>query len=321
MIKNNQIETVKAIYNELINAKNVSIFSHLNADNDAYAASLGLAIFLKELGVNAKIIGIETITNPDVIKQINYEYSENISYDFIKSSTAIVVDLGTCKNLISPLFYDCKKSLRIDHHPLVENFCNLEWVDIDYSSTSEMIGWFIMATNPGKMNKEICNALYVGILTDSGNLLFPCATQSTFNLIGHFFDYNFDKQKKQSELLLRDWQDIETNYKLMQYIKIIDDQIAYIIIDEKIKNDYHLVDNDSKVFLMSNIKQFKIWFSVYYSNQRKVWKVSIRSREFPVNQIAKKFGGGGHELASGFCIENLDQVNEIINLCRKMLDN
>lgn len=319
MIKNNNQKLVKQIYDQLTKSKKVSIFCHLNPDNDAYSASLGLCIFLNSMGIKAKIVGMESATNPEVIKQMDVSYHSS-DEKFVKDSTAIVLDLGTKKNLIDAnLFSLCKNSLRIDHHPKTETFCDLEWVDTNYCSTSEMIGWFILFNNKKMMSKKICNALYPGILTDSGNLMFPSAQASAFELIAHFFDYDFDKQQKQNELFLKDWDQAKTNANILKKVKIVDNEIAYLVITKRIKRKYHLVDNDSKIFLMSNIKNFKVWFSVYYSDQRKLWKVSIRSRTYPVNEVAMKFGGGGHKLASGFTINSKKDIKNIINEIKIML--
>lgn len=319
MIKNQQNKKVKAIYNKIINYKKVTIFCHQNPDNDAYNSSLAMCLFLRSLKIDARIEGVDLITNVDVLKQVNKKIPKPTK-NFYKNSLAIVLDLGTEKNLITNNFSLCKESVRIDHHPKTENFCNLEWVDIEYSSTCEMVGWFILKNNPSKMSKEIANSLYVGILTDSGNLQFNCAKASTYLLVSKFFEYNFDKQKKQEELYLRKIDEVKVNNKIFKKIKFIDDEIAYLVITPRMQKKYNLSKNDSKIFLMSNIKEIKVWFSMYYLEENGPLKVSIRSRSYPVRQIAQKFGGGGHELASGFTIPSISYIRDIINEVKKIIN-
>ncbi len=70
---------------------------------------------------------------------------------------------------------------------------------------------------------------------------------------------------------------------------------------------------------MANIEDFKIWFAIYWNEQKQAWKGSIRSREYPVREIAAKFGGGGHELAAGFSLSSLKEVKSVIEEVKKML--
>ena len=55
----------------------------------------------------------------------------------------------------------------------------------------------------------------------------------------------------------------------------------------------------NKLFIMSGITEIKIYCLIYYDAVTNVYKGSIRSRDFNVNAIAKKFNGGGHKFAAG----------------------
>lgn len=311
MIKNNNLKIVKDIYKKLTSYKKVTIFMHTNPDNDTYGSSLAMALWLRNMKIDARIAGTDLILSESVKKQFN-DKIPTADDKFVKASIGIVLDLGVSKNLINDQFYLCKETLRIDHHVKVETFCDLEWVDTEYSSACEMVGYFMLTNNPKKMTKEMCEALYVGILTDSGNLQFPCAKASTYQLIAKFFEFNFDKQKKQEELYLKSWHDAQLNVNLYKHIKVVDNQIGYLIITPRLAKKYRVPEGDGKVYIMQGIEEFKVWFAIYWNKQKQTWKVSIRSRTYPVRQIAMKFGGGGHELASGFTIDSLNDVKTII---------
>ncbi len=318
MIKNNNEKLVKSIYKTITSYKKVTIFMHTNPDNDAYGSSLAMARWLRNMKIDARIAATDKIIS-EIVKG---QYDKSIpkaDKKFITNSLAIVLDLGVSKNLICDDFYLCKDSVRIDHHPKVETFCKKEWVDTMYCSASEMVGWFILANNPKKLDKKICEALYVGILSDSGNLQFPSTQASTYELVAKFYDYKFDKQEKQKELYLKHWKDVEMNSKLLKHIQVVDNQIAYLIIKPKLAKKYNIPDGDAKVYLMSNIEEFKIWFGIYWNKEKQCWKVSIRSRDYHVREVATQFGGGGHDLASGFTINSLKEVNQIIEACQKLL--
>lgn len=320
MIKNNNQKIVDQIFRKMISYKKISIFAHDVIDNDAYGSCLALAMFLEQFNIEARIAGLHDTVIDNIKKYIDKDYLNDVDEEFASESLGVILDLGTSKNIISNKYKLCKETIRIDHHPFVEKFCDVEWVDTDYCSTCEMIGWFILHNDCKKMNKKIANALYVGILSDSGNLMFPSAKASAYELVAKFFDYNFDKQQKQDMLYLKDWDDFKSNQAILKKTKIIDNSIAYFVITPRMQKKYNISSRDAKVYLLSGIKQFKVWFATYYIPEKNKWKVSIRSREFPVRDVAIKFGGGGHVLASGFTIDSLKQINEIIEYIRKIIN-
>ena len=73
-----------------------------------------------------------------------------------------------------------------------------------------------------------------------------------------------------------------------------------------------------------NILKIKIYCLIYYDAVTNVYKGSIRSRDFNVHAIAKKFNGGGHKLASGFKLDSKQEIKNLkqeIKRCLKLKDN
>jgi len=84
---------------------------------------------------------------------------------------------------------------------------------------------------------------------------------------------------------------------------------------EKFNLEYDQVKN--ALYTMSGIKEVKIWFTVIEIDQE--FKVSLRSRDYEVNQVARKFNGGGHKLASGASIKNLDELPQLIKALEALI--
>jgi Exopolyphosphatase-related proteins len=63
---------------------------------------------------------------------------------------------------------------------------------------------------------------------------------------------------------------------------------------------------------LSDIEEFKVWISITENKEEKNWRVSIRSREVPINDIASKYNGGGHALASGATLKYIEDLNQLI---------
>jgi len=65
--------------------------------------------------------------------------------------------------------------------------------------------------------------------------------------------------------------------------------------------------------VMSGIEEIKIWLNFTYDISKNAIIGEFRSRSIPIVDVAKKYGGGGHELACGATLDNWDIVDFVIN--------
>lgn len=306
------ITNLKYIYKNIIESKSVSIFIHENPDCDALGSAFGLKTFLLEKKIKCEIISLDLLSKKFKYPLLIELDRKKVSDAYIKKSTGIILDTANSARILGQRHILCNKLFRIDHHPHIENIGQREWIDINFSSTSEMVGWFLLENNK-KISPKICNFLYSGILTDSGKFMYPSTSKKTFQLIERFFDFKFDKQKIQEKIFLRSFSDMKDENFLRNKIKITKDGIGYIIVK---KTHLHKIKSKSPnnyVYLMSNIHEIKVWFILYFDKKNKVWKGSLRSRELNISEIASKFNGGGHKNASGFKLKNIKELKLLIS--------
>ena len=88
-----------------------------------------------------------------------------------------------------PLFVSAGHTLCIDHH--VSNICFAQdnYVVPDASSTSELVYNLI---DKDKITKEIAEALYLGIVHDTGVFQYSCAGPSTFRAAAELLETGID---------------------------------------------------------------------------------------------------------------------------------
>ena len=231
-------DIIKKTYDTLIKSKKVSIFVHVHPDFDALGSASAMKSFLISKGIDAKIIGLENvkITSSNEIFMIDNQTI--ISDEFISNSIGLILDTANEARVLTQKHTLCKSTIRIDHHPFIEKIAKYEWVDDQISSTSEMVGWWILQNNKQTLGYEISNFLYAGILTDTGNLMQLNTTSSTFELVRKFYDYDFDKQYIQDKIYLQNLKNLKIEAEISQNIKVTKNNVGYFIFTKKfiIKN-------------------------------------------------------------------------------------
>ena len=98
-------------------------------------------------------------------------------------------------------------------------------------------------------------------------------------------------------------------------IKVTSKGVGYLINDLSV---YDLFDVDTftisrgMVNVMADVKEIDIWAN--FTKDRNNGKIlcEFRSKNLSIVQIAKKYGGGGHDLACGCTIDNEETIYKII---------
>jgi phosphoesterase RecJ-like protein len=87
----------------------------------------------------------------------------------------------------------------------------------------------------------------------------------------------------------------------------------YILTDEDLNNlGINREEGSNYVNTLANIEEFEIWVAITENRKDHNVRVSLRSREVPVNTVANAFHGGGHALASGATLASFDELPELL---------
>ena len=169
----------KQIFKVIKKYDNIIIARHIGIDPDAMASQIGLrdAIKLTFPNKNVYAVGIGGGKFPFLG---NLDHFEG---DYSKS-LLIVVDTPDkrrvdCENIDS---FDYR--IKIDHHPYIETFCDLEYIDDKASSASELIMRMIYSTKL-KANKGIIEKLFQGLVSDTNRFLFSNSSSNTFEMVSN----------------------------------------------------------------------------------------------------------------------------------------
>jgi phosphoesterase RecJ-like protein len=172
-------------------------------------------------------------------------------------------------------------------------------------STSELVHELITEINKVQfINKPYAEALYVGIITDTGNFEHGSYSSRTFRIVADLLDSGVEKEK----ILNMIYNNFSSDrirfqgYALNKRMVVLPElKTAYIYLSKADMREYNYVKGDTEGFVNLPLSIKGIHFSALFVEKDNFIKISFRSRgDFPSNEFASLyFSGGGHMNASG----------------------
>src|SRR5690554_2143741 len=307
-----QIIKLIELYNRII------IHHHINPDADCIGSQLGLKYILEESFPEKKVFAVGNHNE----KTKFLGKLDKIDDDVYENALVIIVDVGDKERIDDNRFYIGEKLIKIDHHPKTINFADIEWVDTSYSSCCEMIiDLYIKNNDKLKMNSAAARVLYAGVLTDTGRYYYQAVLPRTFNLGAEIYKYDFDKQALYADIYHKSIKELKFKGYILDNFKSTENGLGYMKLKSDILKQFSINSEDasSEVNILSNIKEIHLW--IFFIEYKDKIRVEFHSREILVNELAKKYGGGGHKLASGALVDSWEIVDSIIkdanSLCEK----
>lgn len=154
------------------------------------------------------------------------------------------------------------------------------------------------------ISKHAAEALYTGILTDTGSFNHNTSDPNTFKVVSELMKFGIDTQKIQSGV----YHNFSASrmkllgYCLSQKMVVYPElRTAMISITKKELEDFNFKTGDTEGFVNFPLSINDIVFSAIFIEKEGVVKASFRSKgNFPVNHFSRdNFNGGGHLNAAG----------------------
>ncbi|MBQ8730794.1 MAG: DHH family phosphoesterase, partial [Lachnospiraceae bacterium] len=172
----------QAVRNIIENNKKFILFTHISADGDALGSVTALALFLNKMGKETFILleeNPQTVLRYVLDKDINYGiYSENEVYPEFDVSIAIDTASKDRLGKRSQIFEKSNYCVSIDHHQSKEFFAQINVCNPMWAATCEGI-WELMETYADVEDKDICQSIFTGIMTDTGSFAYSNTTSNT----------------------------------------------------------------------------------------------------------------------------------------------
>jgi len=294
--------------------KTVAIAGHTRPDGDCVGSCMALYNYIINEYQDIKVdIYLEPIADVyKVIKNteaIKNNYDEEINYDlFVSLDSSDLKRLGGA----GKYFISAAKTICIDHHISNTGFADENYVNPESSSTCETL-FDLLADE--KVNQDIAEALYIGIICDTGCFRHANTSEKTLNITGRLISKGvcfsmlidtvfYQKTFMQNQLLGR---------CLIESMLMLDGKCIISVVSKKILAFYRADSKD----LEGVINQLRVTKGVEVAillteTDNYSYKISMRSNGIvDVNKVAAYYGGGGHILAAG--AEMTGSKHDVIN--------
>lgn len=296
---------------EEIKANNtIIIHRHVRPDPDAYGSQCGLAELLKA-SYPDKTIYVVGESDP----ALDFLYKMDIVEDEIyKEALVIVCDTANQARISDQRYKNGKKLIKIDHHPNEDKYGDLLWVDTSASATSEMIyELFLVGKEFGLvLTKKAAKLLFAGIVGDTGRFLFPSTTEKTFRYASALISEGIEFTPLYNELYKTKRNVAKLSGYVLQNFTLSSSGAASMFITKDILVEYDVSPSEASqlVGILGDIEGVKSW--VFFVEEEKQIRVRLRSKNIVINQLAKKYNGGGHPLASGASVYSWEEAEQVV---------
>lgn len=300
---------LKKIYEEILKYDTIVIARHIGVDPDALGSQFALKCSINSTFPEKKVYAVGT-------KSSRYNYFPKLDkYDDTNNANVLLIVCDTPdKKRIDISNIDTFPNIcKIDHHPLIDKFSELEYIDTSSSSASELILRFLKENNM-IINEEVARYLFYGIVSDTNRFLFNTSADTLDMVSALIRNYNINTEEMYSNLFARPFSEVKFQGYISENLKLTENGFAYIILTNDILQKYG-VDASSAGNMVNNynnIDEVLAWTLVSEDIKNNQFKFNIRSRGPIVNVIAEKYNGGGHAMASGARVKTLEEVNMLI---------
>ena len=272
------------------------------------------------LGVAREIITPEIGGNlygyrPDVYsKSVHDDLTATVFYftDGVKSALMIsaavcLMNTTLCGDTLSLELLKTRNLINIDHHAKSSIGITDCWVDDRAASTCTMVAEILLAS--GREIPPACATfLLAGMMTDTGCFCFANTDGRALRTAAAMTDHGADVEKVANALFFsKDLNQLQFEAELVTNClqTACNGKFAYIFIPETLlaKYNFDLKEDEGLIDIARSVNGATV---AMLSHRRPDGiRVSLRSKDsnFPVGPIARKFGGGGHDMAAGCTLD------------------
>lgn len=285
------------ILEEIRKYDTIILHRHNKPDGDALGSQIGLKHILKANFPEKEIYMVGDLAG-------RYDFMEDsvmdeVADEVFEGALSIILDCGSSHLISDDRYKLAASTIRFDHHLFCETIADLEEVDSSYESCCGLLtSW---ATDCSlKVPCLAAKSLYTGMVTDSGRFRYDSTSSQTFALASFLLSTDFDLEDIYRNLYAEDFEGKKLRAQFLLKVQFTEHNVAYIYttleeLKELNKDTFSI--SRGMVGTMADTKGVDIW--VNFTETEDGVLCELRSNCYNINPIAVKYGGGGHQKASG----------------------
>ena len=289
----------------------IIIHRHGRPDGDAMGSQIGMKHIILENFEGKTVYMVGDTTN--YLSFMPDSDMDEIDDSVYHGALAILLDSATPALISDSRYTLAAKTARIDHHIYCETFTDVEVVDTSFESCCGMVTAFAVESGL-KINATAGEALYTGMLTDSGRFRYDSTSSRTFRLASELIETGFDTNELYRNLYADSFDSKLLKAKFTLKIQFTPNNVAYIYTTRDEVKEFNTSEfsiSRGMVATMADIKGVDIWVNFTESDEGVLCE--LRSSRFNINPVAVKYGGGGHQKASGACVPDRETAMAMLN--------
>jgi phosphoesterase RecJ-like protein len=276
------------------------VSSHSRPDGDSIGSSVSMALALRALGKEARVVHKDRAPAPLIgfpgVSGI--EIADRADDDF---EAGIIMECGELART-GVAGFEGRFLINIDHHPGNSGFGQINWFDSSAAACGEMVFDLIRALDV-PLSVEIATHIYLAILTDTGSFHYSSISPRTFDICRLTLEAGVDPVQ-----VARTVYDSNNMGRLKLFGCVLNamrtDQsgrIAILHLDHEMAREAGGTYDDTEGLINEPLTVKEIQAVIFFKQiEGDEYRVSMRSKgEVDIGAVAREFGGGGHKNAAG----------------------
>ncbi len=292
--------------------RKIAITAHETPDADALGAEFAMLRALLQLGKEAFICNadpapenltfVEPLHRPLVLRAEQELPADAAEHALLILDVSDVHNLGSVGRLLLPRV---REHFIIDHHDS-DNGTDLaapNHIEQGASSTCEIL--YLLFQEMGlQLDAHMAQALYMGIVFDTGSFIYPKTTALTFRIAHELVSMGVNPNQVYSNLYeSHSLASLVLMSRVLSSLKLhCAGRVAIQHMPRRLLEKFQARYEEADQFINIPLRSREVRVSMFFKqNAEGLWRCSLRSKgAIDVAAIARSYGGGGHRTAAGF---------------------
>jgi len=300
--------------------------THVNPDGDGLGCEIALARFLQSQGKQTTILNHNATPSYylylDRHNEIHQFQAVQHQQSIQEADVIVVLDTNSpdrLASLKSHVLASKAKKVCIDHHLDKSDFADLTILDEPSAATGEILYRLLEFLGNGPFDEETATALYTALMTDTGSFRFPKTTPDIHRQVARLLEcganpaaiyQNVYEQGSVGRLQL-------LGNVLSTFQVVHEGKVACVTVTRRMLEETGTSEPDTDNLVNYTLTIRGVQIGLMFTELSDGVKISFRSKgEIWINELAKEFGGNGHQNAAGARVHN----TTVANLKEKVLE-